>query len=165
MDTRPNVAGHPLHPMLVAFPVALFTATIAAELAHIGTHDPFYFRAAMVANLGGIVTARLAAIPGAIDLFSLPVDSPARSAWLKQAGLNLLTVGLFVVSGAILYDRWTTTLDPFTLDAHIPLAFDVVGLVAMVSAGALAWTLVQTSRVGVKPGSDVPADFHHRLTP
>ena len=51
MYSKARIAGHAIHPMLVGFPLALFTATIGLELAYIGTQDIFYFRAAMVANI------------------------------------------------------------------------------------------------------------------
>ena len=96
MYAKARIVGHP---MLVVFPIALFSMTIAAELVHIGTGDLFYFRAAMVANAAGVVMALVAAIPGALDLFSLPRSSAARATGLKHAVLNVLTIALFSVSG------------------------------------------------------------------
>ncbi len=154
MYPKARIARHPIHPVLVAFPIALFTATLAAELAHVGTGDAFYFRAAMVANVTGVVMALLAAIPGAIDLFALPRGSTARAAGMKHAALNLFTVALFAISGAILYHDWTTKLmvnGRYVLDAHVPLAFDVVGLVSMVAAGTLGWSFVQTYHLDLGP--------------
>ena len=65
--------------MVVAFPIALFTATVGAPLlAFIGTRDtPRLFGAAMMAGTAGVTMALLAAIPGAIDLFALPKGSRA----------------------------------------------------------------------------------------
>ena len=75
MYSKARIAGHPIHPMLVAFPIAFYTATVATLLAYVGTHESFWFRVAMVANLAGIVMAVVAVIPGAIDLFALPRGS------------------------------------------------------------------------------------------
>lgn len=156
MYSKARIAGHPVHPMLVAFPIALYTATVATLLAYVGTHEAFWYRVAMVANVAGIVTALAAVIPGAIDLFALPKPSRARAAGLKHAGLNLLSTGLFVVTAALLYRGWSTRMmvdGEYLFDATIPLAMGVVAWVSMVMAGSIGFTLVQTHHVGVKPAA------------
>jgi uncharacterized membrane protein len=140
--------------MVVGFPVALFTATVVALLAYIGTRDTFYYRVAMVASASGVTMALLAAIPGAVDLFALPKGSRARATGLKHASFAILTVGIYAVAAAILYRNWITrsmTDGAFALDATIPLAIGVVGMVTLVIVGVLGWTLVQTHHVGIKP--------------
>lgn len=153
MDSRARIAGHPIHPMVVGFPIALFTATLATLLAFIGTHDTFYYRAAMVASLSGVTMAALAAIPGAIDLLSLPKGSPARRTGIKHGSIALATVGIFAIAAAVLYRNWAfeTMIDgEWQLDATVPLAITTIGMVALVIVGSLGWTLVQTHHVGIK---------------
>jgi len=163
MYSKARIAGHPIHPMLVAFPIAFYTATVATLLAYVGTHESFWFRVAMVANIAGIVMAVVAVIPGAIDLFALPKGSRARATGLKHAGFNLLATGLFVISAVLLYRSWTHRVlvdGEYVFDATIPLAMAVVAWVSMIIAGSLGWTLVQTHHVGIKPAltrSDRPS--------
>jgi uncharacterized membrane protein len=154
MYSKARIAGHPIHPMLVAFPLAFYTTTVVTLLVYIGTREAFWFRCAMVASLAGIATAVIAALPGAIDLLSLPRGSRARKAGLQHAGFNLLATGLFAVTALVLYQTWihrTMVNGEYIFDATIPLALAVVAWVAMVIAGSLGWTLVQTHHVGVKP--------------
>jgi uncharacterized membrane protein len=154
MYSKARVAGHPMHPMLVAFPIAFYTATVATLLAYIGTLEAFWFRVAMVANIAGIVTAVIAAIPGVIDLLALPRESRARATGLKHAGFNLLATALFVVTAVVVYSTWRERVmvdGEYVFDATLPLAMSVVAWVSMVIAGSLGWTLVQTHHVGVKP--------------
>jgi uncharacterized membrane protein len=154
MYSRARIAGHPIHPMVVGFPIALFTATLAALLVYIGTHDTFYYRAAMVASLSGVTMAALAAIPGAIDLLSLPTGSRARRVGIKHGSYAIATVGMFAIAAAVLYRNWAfkTMIDgEWQLDATVPLAIATVGMVAVVIVGSLGWTLVQTHHVGIKP--------------
>jgi uncharacterized membrane protein len=154
MYSKARIAGHPIHPMIVAFPIAFYTATVATLLAYVGTHETFWFRLAMVANIAGIVTAVIAVIPGAIDLFALPRDSRARATGIKHAGFNLLATGLFAITAVLLYRAWSQRVmvgGEYVFDATIPLAMGVVAWVSMVIAGSLGWTLVQTHHVGVKP--------------
>lgn len=154
MYSKSRVAGHPIHPMLVAFPLAFYTTTVVTLLVYIGTREAFWYRFAMVASLAGIATAVIAAIPGAIDLLSLPRGSRARKAGLQHAGFHLLATGLFAVTALVLYQTWihrTMVNGEYLFDATVPLALAVVAWVAMVIAGSLGWTLVQTHHVGVKP--------------
>jgi uncharacterized membrane protein len=154
MYSKARVAGHPIHPMLVAFPLAFYTATVMTLLVYIGTREAFWYRFAMVASVAGIATAVIAAIPGAIDLFSLPRGSRARKAGLQHAGSNLLATALFAVTALVLYQTWihrTMINGEYIFDATVPLALAVVAWVAMVIAGSLGWTLVQTHHVGIEP--------------
>jgi uncharacterized membrane protein len=154
MYSKARVAGHPIHPMLVAFPLAFYTATVVTLLVYIGTREAFWYRFAMVASLAGIATAVIAAIPGAIDLGSLPRGSRARKAGLQHAGFNLLATALFAVTALVLYQTWihrTMVNGEYIFDATVPLALAVVAWVTMVIAGSLGWTLVQTHHVGIKP--------------
>ena len=156
MYSKARIAGHPIHPMIVSFPIAFYTATVAMLLAYIGTLEAFWYRVAMVANIAGIVTAIVAVVPGAIDLYSLPRGSRARAVGMRHAGFNLLATGLFAVTALLLYRGWTDRMmldGEYVFDATIPLAMSVVAWVSMVVAGSLGWTLVQTHHVGIKPAN------------
>jgi uncharacterized membrane protein len=156
MYSKARIAGHPIHPMLVSFPIALFTATIALELAYLGTHDAFFYRAAMIANIAGVVMGLVAAIPGAIDRYFLPRASRAKDLANQHALFNLLAIGLYGVSAALLYIGWNDRVmvdGAYVLNPTIPLAFDMVGFVSLVTAGMLGWSLVQTHHVGIKPAN------------
>ncbi len=159
MQSKARIGDHPIHPMLVGFPIVLYTATVAALLAYVGTSDAFYYRAAMVANVGGVAFALIATIPGAIDLFSLPKRSEARVTGIKHASFALLTTGIFAVCAALLWRNWDhRNLDSvYGLDAAVPLALGVAGLVTLVIVGVLGWSMVQTHHVGVKPTLVRPA--------
>lgn len=148
MYSRARVAGHPIHPMVVALPIGLFVTAVAAMLAFVGASDPFFYRAAMYAAFGGVVTALVAALPGVIDLIALPAGSRVRRTALKHGSVALFATGLFAVSAALLYRGWTADAP---LEVAAPLAVALAGLVALVIVGALGWSLVQTHHVGVKP--------------
>jgi len=159
MYSKARLAGHPIHPMIVPFPIAFYTSTVATLLAYVGTQEAFWFHVAMVANIAGIITAAIAVIPGAIDLWSLPNPSRARTIGLKHAGFQGLATGLFVVTALLLYHSWTHRMmvdGEYVFEATIPLAMSVVAWVSMVIAGSLGWTLVQTHHVGIKPALTHP---------
>lgn len=97
----------------IALAVALFLATVALELAYLGTLDPSYLRAAIVANFGGLGACLLAA--GALSRIPSP--------------FALIGIASFFASALILYDEW-----PTASDVYLPLALGLIGLLAFVFA-------------------------------
>lgn len=157
MYSKARVAGHPLHPMIAGFPIAFYTATVATLLAYVGTHEALWYRVGMIANIAGIVTALIAVLPGAIDLFALPSRSRARAAGMTHAGFNLIATGLFVVTALLLYRSWSHRMmvdGEYLFEATIPLAMSVVAWVSMVIAGSLGWTLAPVRNLP-------PTALHH----
>ncbi len=153
MYTKARIAGHPIHPAIIAFPVALYTATVVALIVFAGTNDGFWYRAAMWSNLAGVVMAGVAAIPGAIDLFTLPRHTRAFATGLRHAGFNVLALVLFVISCVMLWSSYHSTAGagPVHVAFAAPLVLSIIGLLSTVVAGTLGWALVQTHHVGVRP--------------
>src|SRR5262245_58891428 len=67
MYTKVHIAKHPVHPMLVAFPVAFYTATLVSFVVYAVSTNPFWFKVGLVANVAGVIMAAVAAVPGFID--------------------------------------------------------------------------------------------------
>jgi uncharacterized membrane protein len=165
MHSKARIAGHPIHPMLIAFPVALYVATVVTLLVHVATNDAFWYRVAMWSNIGGVVMAAIAAVPGLIDLISLPRRSRARATGVRHAAFNVLALVLFTISAVMLYRNAGSNLGvtpgPYELDVAAPLALSILGVLSTLAAGWLGWTLVQTHHVGIKPsqfGNDIVDD-------
>ena len=59
-----KVGTHPLHPMLIPFPVAFLVGAFVTDLAFIGTGDGFWARASIWLLGAGIVMALVAALAG-----------------------------------------------------------------------------------------------------
>ena len=97
--SKMSIAGHPIHPMLIHFPVAALLGLIATDLAYVLTTDPFWARASLwlagVGALGGWVSGSA----GLIDLMAVPRIRRLVTAWchallavmlLSLASLNWL---------------------------------------------------------------------------
>ena len=154
MYSKARISGHAAHAMVVVFPIALFTSTVALLLAFVRTRDAFYFRGAMIADLAGVITALIAMAPGAIDLLALPRRSRARERAYRHASSALLVTSVFAVAGGLLFRGWTVRVmvnGRWALDPTIPLALAVLGLVMLAGAAVAGWALVQTHHVGIKP--------------
>lgn len=92
------IAGHPLHPMMVPFPIAFLTAALATDVAAMSTRDPFWSRASRLLLGAGIASGLAAGALGAIDYYTIrrAREKPAgrlhahgNIAALALAGLNL----------------------------------------------------------------------------
>jgi uncharacterized membrane protein len=150
MYTKARIASHPIHPMLVAFPIAFYVATVVALIVHAASGDPFWYRAAFWANLAGIAMAVIAAVPGAVDLFTtVPRATKARATGIGHATLNLTALVLFVLS-VLIIGHGLYGIERAMPDAA-PLALSLLGVGATVAAGIFGWTLVQKHHVGVTP--------------
>ena len=65
------IVGHPIHPMMIPFPITFLTAALATDLAARGTHDPFWSRTSRWLLGAGIITGLAAGAVGAIDYFTI----------------------------------------------------------------------------------------------
>ncbi len=97
MKTKAGIAGHPLHPMLVVFPIGLWVFSFAADLIYTGTHNTAWVAVAYYAIAGGIIGALAAAVPGAIDLFSITRGQTRRTGTWHML-INLTVLVLFAIN-------------------------------------------------------------------
>lgn len=97
MRTPASIAGHPIHPMLVPIPIGLWIFSLVSDFVAMGGGaNPAWSTVAFYCMGGGIVGALLAALPGLIDLVSLPAGP--RSTALKHMAINLTVVALYVIN-------------------------------------------------------------------
>lgn len=97
MRTPANIAKHPIHPMLVAVPIGLWVFSLVCDLVYVFASDnDNWSTVALYTLIGGIVGALVAAVPGIIDMLSLP-DHPKRIA-IMHMSINLTVVALYVVN-------------------------------------------------------------------
>ena len=97
MRTPANIAGHPIHPMLVPLPIGLWVFSFICDLVYtFGSGAPAWSTVALYTMAGGIIGALLAAIFGFVDLLSLPPE-PRRTA-LTHMTINLVVVALYLVN-------------------------------------------------------------------
>lgn len=97
MRTPASIARHPIHPMIVPFAIGLWVFSFICDLIFaFGAHDPTWKLVALYAMCGGIVGGLVAAIPGLIDLLSLPPGP--RGTAIVHMSINLVIVALFVIN-------------------------------------------------------------------
>lgn len=100
MKTPASIHGHPIHPMLVTIPIGLWVFSFACDVIHAAGGNPTWAAMALYSMAGGIAGALLAAIPGAVDLFSLR-HHPAGRVGVVHMTLNLTVVVIYIANFAL----------------------------------------------------------------
>lgn len=143
MISKASIRSHPIHPMLVAFPIGLWVTSFIFDLIGAASHEQAYFATGFYMVVAGCVGAVFAALPGLIDLlFAIPPNSSAKSRGYIHGGLNTLVLVLFVFeafhrkSGANPADK-------------LSLLLSFVGVVLLGVSGWLGGTLVYRNQIGV----------------
>ena len=151
MESKAKLFGHPIHPMLIVFPLGLFIMAVLADIAYMVT-DHIAFAAVAYWNIaGGVVGGLLAAVFGFIDWLAIPAKTRAKSVGLYHGLGNVVVVALFAVS-------WLTRRQ---IDGHVPsLAASVLGIVGIALGAVTGWLggeLVDRLGVGVDDGAHLDA--------
>ncbi len=146
MYSKAKIAGHPLHPMLVAFPIAFYTTTFVAFLAYWIGDNPFWFHVGVVANIAGVATSLVAAVPGFIDwAFGVPTGSPAKTTGMKHMLIQVTALVVFSIDAVLQWQKWDL-LAP-TVGASVVLA--ALGFTLAMIGASLGWKMIGTHHVGV----------------
>jgi uncharacterized membrane protein len=147
MYSKVTVGGHPVHPMLVAYPVAGYTGTLVGFAVYAATGQLFWLNFTIAMNIAGVGGALLAALPGFADwLLGIPRGSGAKTLGLAHAGLNVVALGLFAISLGMYAGHWNGP----ARGAGPGLGLAAAGLLCTIGAGYLGWSLVQSFHVGVQ---------------
>ena len=142
MNTPASIGKHPIHPMLVVFPIGLWIFSFISDLTFLLGNNFLWNDIAFFAMLGGLVGALLAAVPGMIDMFSITNPKVGKIAWNHML-INLGALGVF---GLNLYLR--TVLEAGAL---IPIFLSVFGVFLLAVSGWLGGELAYVHGVGVQP--------------
>jgi uncharacterized membrane protein len=145
MESKVKILGHPIHPMLVAYPIAFYTAALVCYIVYNAKADVFWFKVAVVANIAGVVMAVVAALPGFIDWLFLPKGSGAKKTGFLHMSCNILALICFATLAFLECKKWNDT-NP-SVGTAIILAG--LGLLFTFIAGYLGFNMIQKHHVGV----------------
>lgn len=95
-----NIAGHPIHPVLIPFPIAFLVGALLTDIGYWLAEDVFWARASLWLVGAGLVTGLLAAVVGAIDYFTIDRAQEHAAGKIHAAGnatvIVLATINLFI---------------------------------------------------------------------
>ena len=100
MSTRASVYHHPVHPMLIVFPLGLWIFADICYLICLLSSVPVWRAVSLYAMGGGIIGGVLAAIPGAIDSLTLP-KSKTQTIALSHMISNVVALTIFIIAFAL----------------------------------------------------------------
>src|SRR5437867_5902534 len=134
MASRASIGGHPIHPMLIPFPIGLLVFSLIADLIYLWRGNPVWENyIAFYTLLGGIVGAAAAAVPGLIDWATLTDPAAVKVAnW--HARVNITGLMIFIAS---FYLRTTSGGGLITSMPRLPIILSIIGVLGLTIAGWL----------------------------
>ena len=150
MRARARLFGHPIHQMLIVFPLGLLTTAAVLDVVHLVNGGSLSAVMAYWLIAGGIVGGLAAALFGLIDWLGIPSGTRARRIGLLHGVGNVVVVGLFAGSWLL---RREQPVSPQT--TALVLSFAGVALATV--TGWLGGELVDRLGVGVDEGANLNA--------
>ena len=159
MDSRAKLFGHPIHQMLIAFPVGLLVTAVIFDIAALVAHSPGWFEISFWMILAGVVGGLAAAPFGLIDYLHIPKHTRAKSVGLRHGLGNVALLALFTASFLM---RWDAPRQPET----IALVLSFAGVALGTMTAWLGGELVDRLGVGVDTGANLnaPSSLKSRST-
>lgn len=144
INSRMSIAGHPIHPILIHFPVAALLGLAATDLAWVLTGDPFWARAGLWLAGVGAAGGWGAGLVGVIDLLFEPGIRRLITGWCHSLiAVMMLSVATF--NWMLRWDDAAVYIQPWGLYLSLLTA------ALIIPAGIFGGQLVYEHGVGVGP--------------
>jgi uncharacterized membrane protein len=150
MESRAKVAGHPVHPMLIVFPLGLLATAVIFDVIYLVTDNVRWTEVAFYMIGAGVIGGLAAAIPGTIDWLAIPRGTRARRIGLLHGVGNVIVVGLFFLS-------WLLRREAPGAPPTEAIVAGLIGVGLAVITGWLGGELVDRLGVGVDDGAHLDA--------
>ena len=147
MATKASIGGHPIHPMLVTFPIGLWATSFVTDIWYYFNRNPSWLLVSKFMIAAGCLGALAAAVAGIIDWTGLRDPRVVKIAnW--HARLNIAALVVFAIS---LYFRMNTFGggDMIGNKLTIPFLLSLVGVILISISGWLGGELAYRHGVGV----------------
>jgi uncharacterized membrane protein len=141
MQGKATIANHPIHPMLVGFPIGFLGAMLVSDIISIFIHPAFWAHVAMWLLAFGIIGALIAAVAGFTDYLTIPMSAAVKRTATTHLTLNLIAVVLFIVAWIVRHPSPNSTLG---------YILTYVGLAVLLVSGWYGGHLVYVGQLGVK---------------
>jgi uncharacterized membrane protein len=144
--SKASIAGHPVHPMLIPFPIALLSLVPVTDITFAVTTAPFWASVSYYALWAGLISAGLAAAVGLVDFFGVARVRAVRAGWAHML-ISVAIVALALVNLLLRVGDTTEVIVP----AGLILSLVVLGL--LIATGWYGGELVYRHKVGVSGGA------------
>jgi uncharacterized membrane protein len=144
MRSPASIFKHPIHPMLIVFPIGLWLFSLACDLIHLaGGSSDAWTTVAFYSMVGGLIGALCAAVPGFIDLLYYKGGAPpVKKIALTHMAINLTAVVLYAINIALRAKG--------TFGMGIPVLLSIIGVALIFVSGWLGGQMVHVYGVGVE---------------
>jgi uncharacterized membrane protein len=144
MRSPASIFKHPIHPMLIVFPIGLWLFSLACDLIHLaGGSSDAWTMVAFYSMVGGLIGALCAAVPGFIDLLYYKGGAPpVKKIALTHMAINLTAVVLYAINIALRASG--------TFGTGIPVLLSIIGVALIFVSGWLGGQMVHVYGVGVE---------------
>jgi uncharacterized membrane protein len=150
MESRAKLFGHPIHPMLIPFPLGLLATSLIFDIIHRLTGTESWAEVAYWMIVAGIIGGLAAAPVGWIDWFAIPADTRAKPIGLYHGVGNIVVLVLFAVS-------WFLRREAPDEPGMVAFILSLIGVALAVVTGWLGGELVDRLGVGVDRGANLNA--------
>ncbi len=150
MESKAKLFGHPIHQMLIVFPLGLLATSLILDIIHLAGGSGRWAQAAFYDMGIGIIGGLVAALFGLMDFLAIPAGTRAKSIGARHGLGNLVVVVLFIINWAL---RKGDPQHPGTL----PIVLSIVAIILALMTAWLGGELVDRLRVGVDDGANLDA--------
>lgn len=150
MEIKAKFLGHPIHQMLIVFPLGLLATAVIFDIIAMLRGAPYLFSASYWMIAAGIIGGLIAAIFGAIDWWVIPRGTRAKNIGLWHGVGNVIVVLLFIIS-------WFSRRPSPDSPPESALAFSFIAVAIALVTGWLGGELVDRLGVGVDAGANLNA--------
>lgn len=142
MRSVASYKSHPLHPMLIAFPIAFLVGAFVCNVVGWAAGSEAWWRTGAWLAVAGMISAVVAAVPGVIDyIYAIPPGSSAKRRATWHMSVNLAAVALFLVAWIV---RGSAEASP----TAVTMLLELVALGLLSSGGWMGGTLVYRNFIG-----------------
>jgi uncharacterized membrane protein len=157
MDSRAKLFGHPIHQMLIVFPLGLLAMAIIFDVITLASGDGYWSETAYAMIAAGVITGLIAAPFGLIDWLAIPAGTRAKRIGALHGLGNVVVVLLFAMS-------WLLRRDVPAAPEALALSLSFAGGILALGTGWLGGELVDRLGIGVDDGAhpDAPSSLSAR---
>lgn len=150
MESRAKLLGHPIHQMLIVFPLGLLGTAVVFDIVHLIGNSPTMATVSYWMIFAGVISGLIAAPFGTVDWLAIPKHTRAKRVGMVHGVGNVIVVLLFGAS-------WMLRIDAPTQPGILAILLGVAGAGL---SGLTAWLggeLVGRLGVGVSDGAGLDA--------
>jgi uncharacterized membrane protein len=150
MESKVKFAGHPVHPMLIVFPLGLLATAVIFDIIYLVSGNTQWTLVAFYMIGAGTLGGLAAAAAGWLDWFAIPRGTRAKRIGLLHGVGNVIVLALFILS-------WVLRRDNPELPPTGAVVSGLLGFVLAAVTGWLGGELVDRLGVGVDDGAHLDA--------